>query len=152
MEKDITNDEIVLALAMKYDNDLIKVVDAMKNNKVMDIDELFGYINNTTEKYVTYNSSDYPESLKIIDKPPVVVFYDGNLDACKNADLLMFDGLFGTKKRGFLFIVEDEKNECDWMIACESQEHLNDFAEKIQSELKIFNFKDYSKENNLVIS
>jgi len=102
MKEDITDDEIVFALAMKYDNDLVKVADAMKNNKVMEADELFGYINSATEKYVTHNSSDYPRALKVEDKPPVVVFYDGKLDICNNADLLIFNGLFGTEKRGLL--------------------------------------------------
>ena len=72
MKEDITDDEIVFALAMKYDNDLVKVADAMKNNKVMEADELFGYINSATEKYVTHNSSDYPKALKVEDKPPVM--------------------------------------------------------------------------------
>ena len=99
MKEDITDDEIVFALAMKYDNDLEKVADAMMNNRVMEADELFGYINSATEKYVTHNSSDYPRALKV-----------------DNADLLIFNGLFGTEKRGFLFAAEDENGECDWMI------------------------------------
>ena len=33
MKEDITDDEIVFALAMKYDNDLEKVADAMMNNR-----------------------------------------------------------------------------------------------------------------------
>ena len=148
MKEGITDDEIVFALAMKYDNDLVKVADAMKNNKVMEADELFGYINSATEKYVTHN----PRALKVEDKPPVVVFYDGKLDICNNADLLIFNGLFGTEKRGFLFAAEDENGECDWMIGCEDQEHLNDLIEKVQSELKIFNFKDYTKEKDLTMS
>ena len=152
MKEDITDDEIVFALAMKYDNDLMKVADAMKNNIVMEADELFGYINSATEKYVTHNSPNYPRALKVEDKPPVAVFYDGRLDICNNADLLIFNGLFGTKKRGFLFAAEDEKGECDWMIGWENQEHLNDLIEKVQSELKILNFKDYSKEKDLTMS
>jgi len=38
------------------------------------------------------------------------------------------------------------------MIGCEDQEHLNDLIEKVQSELKIFNFKDYTKEKDLTMS
>lgn len=38
------------------------------------------------------------------------------------------------------------------MIGCEKQEHLNDLIEKVQSELKILNFKDYSKEKDLTMS
>ena len=52
----------------------------------------------------------------------------------------------------FLFAAEDENGECDWMIGCENQEHLNDLIEKVQSELKILNFKDYSKEKDLTMS
>ena len=74
--KKLTDDEIVFALAMKYDNDLEKVLDAMMNNRVMEADELFRYINSATEKYVTHNSPDYPRVLKVVDKPPVAVFYD----------------------------------------------------------------------------
>ena len=40
MKEGITDDEIVFALAMKYDNDLVKVADAMMNNRVMEADEL----------------------------------------------------------------------------------------------------------------
>lgn len=149
--KRLTDDEIVFALAMKYDNDLEKVAEAMMNNKVMQTDELFGYINSANEKYVTHNSSDYPRVLKVVDKPPVVVFYDGNLEACQNADLMMFNGLFGTDKRGFLFVAEDENGECDWLIGCEKQEHLNDFAEKVLNDFAIFNFKDYTKDNDLTM-
>ena len=72
--KKLTDDEIVFALAMKYDNDLEKVADAMMNNRVMEVDELLGYINSATEKYVTHNSSAYPRVLKVVDKPPVVFF------------------------------------------------------------------------------
>ncbi|MCB6555377.1 hypothetical protein LI184_02545 [Erysipelatoclostridium ramosum] len=45
-----------------------------------------------------------------------------------------------------------KEGECDWMIGCENQEHLNDLIEKVQSELKILNFKDYSKEKDLTMS
>lgn len=149
--KKLTDDEIVFALAMKYDNDLEKVVDAMMNNKVMQTDELFDYINSATEKYVTHNSAAYPRVLKVVDKPPVVVFYDGNLDACKNADLIMYNSLFGTEKRGFLFVTKDENGECDWLIGCEKQEYLNDFVEKVLNDFTMINFKDYTENKDLTM-
>ncbi len=40
----------------------------------------------------------------------------------------------------------------NWISGCENQEHLNDLIEKVQSELKILNFKDYSKEKDLTMS
>ena len=55
------------------------------------------------------------------------------------------------KKEDSYFAAEDENGECDWMIGCENQEHLNDLIEKVQSELKILNFKDYSKEKDLTM-
>ena len=42
-------------------------------------------------------------------------------------------------------------NVIGWLGA-KNQEHLNDLIEKVQSELKILNFKDYSKEKDLTMS
>ena len=64
----------------------------------------------------------------------------------------MFDNIFDSKKRGFLFTVENEDHEVEWMAACEDQSHLNEMIEKIQQVLTIFYFKDYSKDNGKVIS
>lgn len=151
-KEEIKDDEIVFALAMKYDNDLRKVYDAISNNEYMKVDELINYINSAVEKYVTHNSSLYPMQLRSIQSPPVVIFYEGKLDVCKDADLIMFNGLFGTNKRGYLFVVEDENGECDWLIACEKQEHLSDFIEIIHKQYKLFNLKEYKKDDDFVLS
>lgn len=151
--KDVYNDEeIMLALAMKYDNDMNKVADAIRNQKLLDPNELADCIDKVEEKYVTSASNDYPNVFKTIKNPPVAVFYDGNINICNDADLYMFDNIFDSKKRGFLFTVENEDHEVEWMAACEDQSHLNEMIEKIQQVLTIFDFKDYSKDNGKVIS
>ncbi|MBR6163709.1 DNA-processing protein DprA [bacterium] len=45
-------------------------------------DECLEYINNKNIKYITFEDENYPELLKQISNPPMVLFYKGDLSDC----------------------------------------------------------------------
>lgn len=67
--------EILLALALKYENDWDKMWKSLKEKETLTKEDeerakTFG------GKYTTFISDDYPKDLKSTYKPPFVIFFD----------------------------------------------------------------------------
>lgn len=96
----MNSEDIIVALAVKYDGDWDKIMQALKRDRcrrmnllqeeveeIDTVEELEGYLKiakSASYKYTTILSSDYPELLKTLYKPPFALFYLGDLSLAKD--------------------------------------------------------------------
>lgn len=97
-------EEILLYLSIKYDGDFQKILKALQEKEPVDQEkanevekELFekGY------KYTTIISEDYPNELKLINCPPFVIYYKGNLDLLNEKSKKPLINIVGTRNSDF---------------------------------------------------
>lgn len=72
-------EKVVLYFSLKYSGNFDKIYKALLNKEKIDEKVFFEKLNNLKCHYTTIFSSDYPELLKSINKPPFVLFYYGDL-------------------------------------------------------------------------
>lgn len=87
---------VLIYFAIKYKGDFSNIYNALKNKEVAPIEELEKIKINLQSgqiKAITIVDDDYPESLKQINKPPFVLFYEGNKKII-NDSYLVFTGEF----------------------------------------------------------
>ena len=72
--------EILLYFAIKYEGDFEKIYNAIMSKEKIDYSLFNKYKEEITCQYTTVISSNYPLKLKNLNRPPFVLFYEGNLD------------------------------------------------------------------------
>ena len=77
----------VLYYAVKYDGDYGKIVRAINN------DEPYKKIN-SVPKFITIFDNSYPKKLKALKKPPIILFYKGDIDLLNRESI----GIVGSRK------------------------------------------------------
>lgn len=70
---------ILLYFAVKYEGDFELIYKAIMNKEKCNYSEVEEIVNNLKCKYTTIISSDYPVKLKHLNRPPFVIFYEGDL-------------------------------------------------------------------------
>ncbi len=137
--------DVLLYFAMKYNGDLKKMFYAIQGKEPIDEQVLKGYKKQVRYKYVTLMSHNYPKYFKIIDYPPIVLFYKGNLE-------LIDIGLpmeYSTLENGKRFIStvnpikQNGKVVLDYIVGAECQEDLDKILEHVKA--KDIHLKDYDK-------
>lgn len=74
----------------KYDAHIMQFLDGNEFQELMEIktsgklDKLLEKLSNSKIKYITLNSPEYPESLKNIDMPPLILYYIGDINLLKS--------------------------------------------------------------------
>lgn len=71
--------EIIAFLSIKYDGNYKKIMDAIKEKEKINEEEALNSINKLKSKYVTIIDDEYPQYLKHIPAPPLILFYYGDL-------------------------------------------------------------------------
>ena len=103
----MNSEEILVALAVKYNGDWENIMCALKSRKSddsycdsglygwvesLELEKYLGEINDSQFRYTTILSEDYPDYLKQIYMPPFVLFYYGDLfllnDIYKNVSVV----------------------------------------------------------------
>ncbi len=79
----IAGREILLYLSLKYEGDWDKMYDAIKKKEDIDFDLADELIAAQEREYVTIVDANYPESFRYASKPPLVIYYRGNLELLK---------------------------------------------------------------------
>lgn len=72
--------DILATPAMKYDGELVPLINALVNNERIDTAQFEAFKAKLKYNYVTLIDDNYPEILKHVENPPIVLFYKGNLD------------------------------------------------------------------------
>lgn len=135
--------ETLVYFAMKYDGDFKRIFDAIKNKEPEDSQLKQYLLKKVKYPYVTINDPNYPEFLKVMNCPPIVLFYEGNLDLIKN-DLPMKYEFLKNDRRFISTMSVDEKNGqivFDYLVACESQKDLEVLADRLKN--VNFSLKEY---------
>lgn len=77
----MTAKETLLALSLKYNGDFNSIMKAIKSKECLSQEELNQLVSNFKGNYFTIlDKGIYPSKLLEIYKPPVVIFYEGNID------------------------------------------------------------------------
>ena len=101
------------------------------------------------EKYVTVMSEDYPEVLKGTNCPPIVMFYEGNMDLLKE-EVYQLMSPFDITKRLF-FKMESTNDGMDYFIGCENSQDLVKLVDFFIDQHPEMNFKNYRDGDALCI-
>ena len=87
---------VLIYLAIKYLGDFHQIYQALKDKEFVDIadlEKIKQQILNKEIQAITIIDDNYPESLKMINNPPFVIFYQGNIELL-NQPALMITGEF----------------------------------------------------------
>lgn len=78
---------ILLYFVYKYKSNLDLIMAALRDKEEVNADEVLDVVKKTKSKFITLLDDEYPEVLKKIDRPPVVLFYEGDISLLKyNSD------------------------------------------------------------------
>jgi hypothetical protein len=93
----MTGREALIAIALKYQGDWDKMVAAVKAHEEFGSEEAEKSVASLKCKCVTLIDPDYPDSLKHCFRPPLVLFYKGDLSNC--SERVEMRGLHWCEKR-----------------------------------------------------
>lgn len=71
--------DAILYFSMKYEGDFEKILAAFKNNEEINMLKMKEYQSQVKHKYVTIMNDHYPQCIKLMNCPPMILFYKGNL-------------------------------------------------------------------------
>lgn len=71
--------EIIAALAVKYDGVWEKIFEAVKNKEEIDVDKYMKILEKSKYGWLTILDEGYPERLKKVQKPPFCLFFPDNI-------------------------------------------------------------------------
>lgn len=84
--------KILLYFALKYQGDYNKIYQAIKAKEKVQTDDIIDIENKIKCNYVTIVDKDYPQSLKSIGNPPLVLFYYGDISLLYKPNTLAIIG------------------------------------------------------------
>ena len=76
-------EKILVYWAIKYKGDWKKILEALQNKEKVDPLEVEKTVSKVSSKWITLLSDEYPEYLKRIYAPPLVLFYKGDISLLK---------------------------------------------------------------------
>ena len=76
--------EILIALAIKYQGNWRKMLKALQDKEYPNDVDVNNYLKQTKCKVITFVDPDYPEYLKELYQPPIVLFYFGDISLIKD--------------------------------------------------------------------
>ena len=79
----MNSEEIIVALAIKYQGDWIAIEKALRDTTDRDLDEYLEIAINSDYNFITILSPDYPSALRNEYMPPFVLFYHGDINLLK---------------------------------------------------------------------
>lgn len=84
--------KVILYFALKYNGDYKSIYEAIKNKEEIDQKELDGIEKKIKCKYVTILDKEYPNRLKIIGNPPIILFYYGDIKLLNYSKIIAIIG------------------------------------------------------------
>lgn len=129
--------DVLLYFALKYSGDYKKMFIALQNNEAININDFSTMKKNNLYKVVTIRDENYPNELKMVKSPPILLFYNRDEKIEKNA-LLVDKIVFDDQTRGFILKSKQSINDEDkelFIFACENDNVLS----SIEKYFYIFN-------------
>lgn len=134
-------EETLIAFSEKYEGNFEKILKAVVYKERLTDKEIDKLNDKVDEKYVTVMSEDYPEVLKGTNCPPIVMFYEGNMDLLKG-EVYQLMSPFDITKRLF-FKMESINDGMDYFIGCENSQDLVKLVDFFIDQHPEMNFKNY---------
>lgn len=140
--------DALLYFTMKYEGDFDKILAALRNQEKIDPLEMREYKSQVKHKYVTIMNDNYPQCIKLMNCPPMILFYKGNLsliDTDLPKKLLALKG----GKRFISTLNPINRNDhiiFDYVICAESYNDLDKLVEHIKEQG--IPLKNYAKPKN----
>lgn len=126
--------DILAALAMKYNGELLPLLQALERQEQVDDAMFSSFKNKLKYNYVTIIDENYPELLKHVENPPIVLFYKGNLDLI-NPDRQILAKISEEGVR-MLHVVDPELTpkgiKMDYVMACECHDDMDMLMERMR--------------------
>ena len=149
--------DILAALAMKYNGELLPLLQALERQEQVDDTMFSSFKSKLKYNYVTIIDENYPELLKHVENPPIVLFYKGNLDLI-NPDRQILAKIREEGVR-MLHVVNPELTpkgiKMDYVMACECHDDMDMLMERMRIAQKelidcIELFKTKSAKTNMI--
>ncbi len=138
--------KVLYYFALKYNGNFGEIYLSLATREKFNIDEFMRLKKDVQYHHVTILDDKYPNYLKSVECPPLVLFYEGDLNLIKDrSSAIKYDVL---ESGGRLISTVNPIQKCngiefDYIVACENQEDLKDMLKHIKS--KGLNFKNYDK-------
>ena len=81
--------EILLYFSIKYFGNWEKIYKAIENKEDVDFEKIKSYEEEYEGKYFTILDKEYPTKLKMVDKPPFVLFFKGDLSLLNSGKTIL---------------------------------------------------------------
>lgn len=88
--------EVLLYFALKYEGQYEQILSSIRNKEQIDESDYVFITQNFKGQYVTIVDSEYPEEFKKVYRPPLVLFYKGDVELLN--DLSRAIAVIGTRK------------------------------------------------------
>ena len=141
--------QILVAFSQKYDGNFSKVIHAVASKEKLTDKEIYDYVNQVDELTVTILSKKYPEALKLLPDPPIVMYYDGNLELMDSKGVQFYIPVGNEEYKRVFFALENNENEMDYCVGVEREEELAFVIETMIKCNPQFNFVDYSRRSKM---
>lgn len=141
--------QILVAFSQKYDGDFKSIIHAIVSKEKLTDKEIYDYVNQVDELTVTILSKKYPEALKQLPDPPIVIYYDGNLELMDSKGVQLYIPIGNEEYKRVFFALESNGNEMDYCVGVEREEELSFVIEKMIEANPQFNFVDYSRRSKM---
>ncbi len=105
--------DILLFFAHKYFGDWERIYDALEEQEDVDFDLLEELKEEYAGTYVTVLDAEYPKELKLIQRPPFVLFYKGNINLLEKSNKVWYYGNYYNNE--YNDIAKEHKKELDSM-------------------------------------
>lgn len=126
--------DILAALAMKYNGELLPLLQALERQEQVNDTMFSSFKSKLKYNYVTIIDENYPELLKHVENPPIVLFYKGNLDLI-NPDRQILAKISEEGVR-MLHVVNPELTpkgiKMDYVMACECHDDMDMLMERMR--------------------
>ncbi len=76
--------ELLIAMAMHYNGDVLAVINAINRKEFISEEEVEGHLKNLKSNALTILDPEYPDYLKRLHMPPIVLFYYGDISLISN--------------------------------------------------------------------
>ncbi len=103
--------DIIFYFANKYFGDWERIYDAIELQEDVDFNLLEELKEEHEGTYVTVMDDDYPQELKLIERPPFVLFYKGNKELLNKRNKYWYFGSY--VKDEFKNVMNEHKNQSD---------------------------------------
>lgn len=81
----MTSSQLLVYLAVKYEGDYVRMLEAIKAKERLVDEEVAFTLQNLRPRYLTIMDGNYPQALRHIYQPPLVLFYYGDISLLEDS-------------------------------------------------------------------